>query len=569
MENNDREVRRVRKPKISLRTGLSTVIVLCWLAPILLLVSLFGYLLGRSYQRSARQETDDSAQFALAQLQTGLDNAISDSKAVSYDGVIRSAFRSYRESGNNVNLYRNVNDYLKEKFSRSGSYRAVFVVFWDERVNADAFVFGAEENGLTMMQRCQTAAPGILDTMRSADTQIRFLITGGDLYLARNLLDSHFEPYASIIMLLKPSAFFAPLAALGAPEEVRLRLDELCFRYDGGSGVEECAEEDAGFRYEAAADGHALALQVSGKEYRVWKENPELSWAAAGAALLALPLLVLLWLLWRRHVGKPVETLVEANMRVQSGDRGYEITGHAPNSEFDTLFEHFNDMSSELREQFERSYLEQQAAQRAQIKALQSQINPHFLNNTLEIINWEARIAGDERVSAMIEALSTMLDAALDRGGRTQIPLREELGYADAYLYIIRERLGEGLIVHKEIDETLLSRQVPRLILQPIAENAVEHDLARRGGGNLWLRACRQDGLLVLEVEHDGHMTEEDRAKIAAQLEDGDTGSGAVGIQNVSRRLRLIYGEQGSLRVTETGRGTILVRIGFPIGREE
>ena len=77
MENNDREVRRVRKPKISLRTGLSTVIVLCWLAPILLLVSLFGYLLGRSYQRSARQETDDSAQFALAQLQTGLDNAIS------------------------------------------------------------------------------------------------------------------------------------------------------------------------------------------------------------------------------------------------------------------------------------------------------------------------------------------------------------------------------------------------------------------------------------------------------------------------------------------------------------
>ena len=89
------------------------------------------------------------------------------------------------------------------------------------------------------------------------------------------------------------------------------------------------------------------------------------------------------------------------------------------------------------------------AAQRAQIKALQSQINPHFLNNTLEIINWEARIEGNDRVSAMIEALSTMLNAALDRDGRTQIPLKEELGYVEAYLYIIRERLGEGFHVYQ------------------------------------------------------------------------------------------------------------------------
>ena len=81
----------MKKPKISLRTGMSTVIVLCWLAPILLLVLLFGVLLGQSYQRSARQEMDDTAQFALLQMQTELENAISDSKSVSYDGIIRTA----------------------------------------------------------------------------------------------------------------------------------------------------------------------------------------------------------------------------------------------------------------------------------------------------------------------------------------------------------------------------------------------------------------------------------------------------------------------------------------------
>ena len=281
-----------------------------------------------------------------------------------------------------------------------------------------------------------------------------------------------------------------------------------------------------------------------------------------------LPLLVLLWLLWRRHVSRPLETLVEANMKVQGGERGYEITQHAPNTEFETLFEHFNDMSAEMKAQFERSYLEQQASQRAQIKALQSQINPHFLNNTLEVINWEARIAGNDRVGAMIEALSTMLDAALDRDGRTQIPLRQELGYVDAYLYIIRERLGEGFRVHKEIDESLLERQVPRLILQPIVENAVEHDMTRNGGGELWLRVYRQERLLLLEVEHEGRMTEDDREKIAGQLRSSSEISGSVGIQNVNQRLKLIYGDEGSLSLDETGRGTILARICFPLAEE-
>ena len=552
----------MRKPKISLRTGLATTMVLCWLVPILLLLATFGILLEETYQRSARQELDGTAQFAMLQLKTELESAINDSKSVSYDGVIRSAYRSYRESRNKIALYHSLNDYLRDNFSRSGTYRAVFLAFWDEQING-VYAYGAGESGSALVQDCRTATETILQIMRSEDTQTCFLLIHGNLYLTRNLLDSHFEPYASIVMMLRPSAFFSQLSVLGAAEDVQLQIDELCFRYDGENIVKE-EEKDGGYRYEEAVDGHPFRLRVEEAKYNAWKEHPELSWAAAGAALLVLPLLVLLWLLWRRHVGKPVETLVEANLKVQAGERGYEITEHAPNAEFETLFSHFNDMSSEMKEQFERSYLEQQASQRAQIKALQSQINPHFLNNTLEIINWEARMAGNDRVGAMIEALSTMLNAALDRDGRTQIALREELSYMDAYLYIIRERLGESFCVHKQIDESLLSRQVPRLILQPIAENAVEHDLARHGGGNLWLRVYRADHRLVLEVEHDGSMTEKDRERIADQLEGEGEISSSVGIRNVSKRLKLIYGKEGALSMDETDHGTILARISFP-----
>jgi two-component system sensor histidine kinase YesM len=263
-----------------------------------------------------------------------------------------------------------------------------------------------------------------------------------------------------------------------------------------------------------------------------------------------------------------MEVLANANQLVQTGRQGYQITQTAPNREFGKLYDHFNAMSAELQMQFQRSFLEQQATQQAKIKALQSQINPHFLNNTLEIINWEARFAENERVCAMIEALSTMLDAALDRDGRTQIALSQELVYVDAYLYIIQERLGDGFRVHKRISEDVLQQQIPRLILQPIVENAVEHDITRRRGGNLWVRAYRESDRMVLEVEHDGTMTEADRENIRNLLthpnEETEKRS-QVGLRNVSQRLGLIYGKKSSLTVEETKAGTILARITFPV----
>ena len=288
---------------------------------------------------------------------------------------------------------------------------------------------------------------------------------------------------------------------------------------------------------------------------------------SGASAALILPLLAVVIALFTRHVSGPIQILAQANRKVQSGQWGYQIDSPPPNVEFEKLYTHFNGMSMELQNQFQRARLEQQATQRAQIKALQSQINPHFLNNTLEIINWEARMADNEQVSAMIEALSTMLDAALDRGGRTQIPLREEMGYVDAYLYISRERLGDGFHVYKEIDQTVLDQPVPRLILQPIVENAVEHDITARRGGSLWVRACRPGERMVLEVEHDGTMNEEDRERIRTLL-SGDAGELAcgVGLRNVHQRLKLIYGDEAALEVGETERGTILARIEFPAG---
>ena len=113
----------------------------------------------------------------------------------------------------------------------------------------------------------------------------------------------------------------------------------------------------------------------------------------------------------------------------------------------------------------------------------------------------------------------------------------------------------------------LLDRTIPRMILQPIVENAVEHDITARRGGSLWVRACWSGERMVLEVKHDGTMNEEDRERIRALL-SGDAGELAcgVGLRNVHQRLKLIYGDEAALEVGETESGTILARIEFPAG---
>lgn len=549
------------KRKISLRSGLVAAILICWLMPIVSIVMLSGILLDSNYQKSVRQEIRYEAENALDQVRMQLEDAVWDSKAVSYDGIVRGAYRSYLQNGDSAQLYRSVNDYLSQNFSRESRYRAAFLRFWGDGADASAYVLCRGTTGHDLLVQCQQVAPQIVEAMGDTDTGIRFLYLGDHLYMARNLLDNHFQPYATIAMLLEPSVIFQSVEVIGRVSSRTLTIDGCTVPMGADASLD---KGEAEIHYTMDLDGHTLTFSAVPEAYNLWKDTPWLRWAVAGVALMVLPLLLVMIGLFYRHVTSPMEALSQANARVQSGQRGYQISESPPNAEFEKLYVNFNAMSTELKNQFEQSYLEQQATQKAQIKALQSQINPHFLNNTLEIISWEARLADNERVCAMIEALSTMLTAALDRDGRTQIPLSEELGYVDAYLYIIKERLGGALRVTRQIAPQTQQLLIPRLILQPIVENAVEHDITANRGGRLVLRAWQEEDEILLEVEHDGTMTDADRENIRRLASAEDPGKGRVGLRNVYRRLKLLYGERGSLTIEEVTPGTILARLRFP-----
>lgn len=557
----------MKNAKTSLKMGLLLTIVICWLVPTVTIVTLLSALLGDSYRQSVQQEITAEAESAVERVQLRLQGAVDDSKQVSYDGVVRYAFREYLQNAHGITLYRAVKDYLNQRLAWDKKYQAIFINFWTDAV-AQPYVLGGGATGREAVLAFQEHSSEILAGMAEIDTEIRFFLLDGELYMARNLLDSNFQAYATVIMMFDPAYMFEPLETLDTAGGVEVTAGGCSFRLGPECALLELEEEGDIFRrleYTAPVDGCDFSVIVRTVDANVWEIHPWLGWTVAAAVVLVLPFLIIAIVLFTRHVSEPMKTLSEANSRVTSGERGYQITRRPPNADFARLYNNFNEMSRELKSQFERSALEQQATQQAQIKALQHQISPHFLNNTLEIINWEARMEGNERVSAMIEALSTLMNAALDRGNQSKIYLRDELVYVDAYLYIIQERLGEGFRAYKEIEEDILNQMIPRMILQPIVENAVEHDITARRGGNLWVRAFCQEDRLVLEVEHDGTMTEEDRRSIDELLAEPSLKGSQVGLRNVWQRLRLIYGPKAALSIDATEAGTILARILLPM----
>jgi two-component system sensor histidine kinase YesM len=243
-----------------------------------------------------------------------------------------------------------------------------------------------------------------------------------------------------------------------------------------------------------------------------------------------------------------------------------------PNAEFDVLLEAFNHMSSELKYLFDYAYNEKIARKDAQIIALQSQINPHFLNNTLEMMNWQARMAGDVTVSKMIEALGTLLNHSMDRTNKKLISLFEELRCVDAYLYIISMRFGKRLKIEKEIDESLLQIKVPQLILHPLIENAVVHGVETVKSGTIQIKVFRDEALVILQIINTGkNMTEEDIKRVEGILSDRpDQKSGmkssheSLGIHNVNERIKLIYGKEYGLTIRPISDGETASTITLP-----
>ncbi len=217
--------------------------------------------------------------------------------------------------------------------------------------------------------------------------------------------------------------------------------------------------------------------------------------------------------------------------------------------------------NNELRKDL-KEYLD--ITNKAQIAALQAQISPHFLYNTLENIRWQAIALGngDNDVSTMILKLSELLRISLDTGHEI-VTISDEVRNAKIYVDIIQQRYKDRLTVLWEIDPEVKHSQIVKVSMQPLIENAVSHGIKpKRGKGQVTVRAWREENQVYVMIEDDGiGMTQEECENLNANLDDiYALRENHIGVRNVNQRLKLLLGETSGLRVeSQEGSGTQVI----------
>jgi len=273
----------------------------------------------------------------------------------------------------------------------------------------------------------------------------------------------------------------------------------------------------------------------------------------------------------------PINRLVKGMKMVQKDNRIVYIDDERQD-EIGFLNKTFNEMSREINHLVNWVYREQITRKEAELKALQSQINPHFLFNTLESINWMARLNNVPEISEAVTDLSDLMEASIGRDDRL-ITVEEEFRYSDKYISIIKRRFEDKIEFKKEILNGAGKVRIPRLLIQPLVENAVYHGIDRlRGKGEILLKAYIEGERLVIIVMDTGpgiDSVELDSLNRRLSL-DNDTyfknlrteSRQSIGIENVNRRIKLFYGDSYGLKIeSEKGKFTRII-VSIPVNCE-
>lgn len=308
-------------------------------------------------------------------------------------------------------------------------------------------------------------------------------------------------------------------------------------------------------------------MQQSYQEYRNFYQL--LIGISVVALILILGLTIFLSYQIPRSITKPLWKLNEVTQQVAEGN--LSVRSDVQNGdEVGVLSDSLNTMIDKINELLEQVTKEQVRLRKAEFELLQSQINPHFLYNTLDAIIWLAEAGEQKKVVSMVRSLSEFFRTSLNRG-KDIITVKEELQHVRSYLEIQQVRYQDILNYEINVPEELDRYLIPKITIQPLVENALYHGIKnKRGCGKIQIRGREQDNLLIMEIEDDGIGISKERLW---QVNDGIqkkvlTGKDIYGLYNVNERIRLNFGESYGIDIQSTyGEGTI-VRILLPCVEE-
>ncbi|QQZ61316.1 sensor histidine kinase [Paenibacillus sonchi] len=280
---------------------------------------------------------------------------------------------------------------------------------------------------------------------------------------------------------------------------------------------------------------------------------------------LAFVLTFVLYLV--RLVVKPVVKLVSVMKVYEPGKTLSWSEEPLRNDEFGILHGSFVKMTKRLDYSIEENYVMQLKQKEYELLMLQSQITPHYLYNTLDSIYWYALDSGNAEVGEMVRDLSMLLRIGLSRG-RKMITIGEEIEHAKAYTRLQEKRYPDTFEVWWQIDETLRDYETPKVIIQPLIENAIIHGVRGMDGeGELRVSAVKSEDTLRFIVEDNGHLPV--NLEELSAIMQGEHSAKGYGIRNVHQRIQLHYGEAFGLTYERSEEGGTRAIITLPLRRPE
>ena len=557
------------KRRLSLRFQLVAILLLCYLIPALTLGIFAGSVLLRGIRNNIDSALQSGALHAWTMTIGNIDRTVALAKETVYDedlALFRSQWRS--ASISNAEYLRLSRNYLERKFGRESLFTFALFVPAD---SGDLVICNPSGRGAAA-DLISSGLQSVLNRAESLDTSDLFIGNGETLTLVRNILDLRMEPAGTLVLGINRDELFQPVLGLGAQwdGEVSILLDQYgdgdSMRNDLPEGLNDLPRERkiVFVRTSAPDSGYDLRLLLTLEREKQYSELYRFQRLSVLLILVLVPLLALIILFVRRRIIRPIGILADASRRIEAGELGVTVPMHG-GDELGDLGAAFSQMSLRLKDLIEKTYQSELSLKDARIQALQSRINPHFLNNALETINWQARMEGSETITGMVSSLSVLLNASLDKGNRRLVPLKEELEVAEGYIFFIRQRYDDLLTVRRDIGEDAGACMIPLLTLQPVLENAVEHGIAPAGGGKITLSAVREDAGLKIRITNTGKpIGPEDRERIVNALSGNAPETAHIGLANIARRLRLLYGSRAAISVESGPEGETVAEILVP-----
>lgn len=323
-----------------------------------------------------------------------------------------------------------------------------------------------------------------------------------------------------------------------------------------------------------------MSVQIQGGSYQIRSElSPYTGWRTVGVfsmdevmssvntivyilftcVIISLVLVVIVSFKFSRTLTNPIFKLKRLMKQAESGDLTVRFN-FQHNDEIGELGQSFNHMIARIDQLIQMVYVEQENKRTAEMKSLQEQIKPHFLYNTLDTISWMARDYDAEDIVRLVDALTNMFRIGLSHG-KDIITVKEEITHVSNYLYIQKIRYKDKLNYVIHVDESLYAIEVPKLILQPLVENAIYHGVkAKRGGGTITITGVPEGENLVFTVQDNGAgMPQEKVEELNRRMSERSVldEQKSFGLFYIRERIQLCYGTGYGVHVESTlGEGT-------------